>query len=311
MLTLGSSKCKHKYRGPRGEGRSLPADIVSGPGFGSPVTSTAISSLESATDGGISDAAKYTKYIVMPRIRTKANAKVDLRSRPPLRFQHISLMMAGESSTSTLENTLYNSFRRCVEDCEKHHPICMRHRSSGYVRPNYLLDCYTRRVVRTDGSEQYACLSYVSGNRVTAEPKFRFVPKTIEDAIFVVKRLRLRYLWIDQYCTNNSDGIPRSQDTENKEDIFMGAFVTLVTRLRTNFGHLWLEKGSVARMSHASRWHRRAWTFQESICTRRMLVLEDGIWFVCKREVELIAELENEFGVNTDDETPRPHALFD
>ena len=204
MLTLISSECEHKYRRARGDGRYLPPDIVSEPGIGSAISSTAVALLDSIADQDINAGDRDNKDIVEKRKHTKPNTKSQKRSRSPLHFRHISLIMANESTTSTFEDTLYCSFRQCIEDCEKHHPICMQHRSSDDLGPKYLLDCLTRRIVRTEGSERYACLSYASGNRATAEPKHRFsglskVPKTIEDAIFVVKRLRLRYLWIDQF----------------------------------------------------------------------------------------------------------------
>ena len=110
MLTLNSSECKHKYRRARGDGQSPPLDLVSEPEISSAISSTAISWLDSMTNGEISAEVKGNKNIVEMRARMSINARSELGSRPGLRFKHMSLIMASGSSISIIEDTLYSLF---------------------------------------------------------------------------------------------------------------------------------------------------------------------------------------------------------
>ena len=295
MLTLISSECKHKYCRARGDGRSQPLDLVSEPEISSAISSTAISFLNSMSDGEISAEVKDNKNINEMRKRMSMIARSELGSRPIFSFKHMSLVMASGSSISTIEDTLYSSFRRCIKDCEKQPPIPMQHRSTDSLRPNYLLDCYTRQVVQTEGSEQYACLSYTWGNMTTIDPQYILfrqgkAPRTVEDAILVVRRLHLRYLWIDRYCINQGDVVQRSQDVENMLSIFQGASVILVApgphehyglpgislRRRISHDRRLSRKSEVTYMNHEPGWRARTLTSQESKASRRVLFFDDN-----------------------------------
>ena len=294
MLTYNSSECNRKYRRARGDGRSLPLDIVSEPGIGSAISSTAISLLDSMIDGEIVAGVKNNKNTVEMRESMSINAGSGLGSRPGLRFKHISLIRASERSTSTIEDTLYSSFRQCIENCEKHHPIRMQPRSTYYLKPNYLLDCFTREVVRTEGSEKYACLSYTWQDMTSTDPQYSLfgqgeAPRTIEDAILVVRRLRLRYLWIDRYCINQGDVMQRSQDVENMLNIFQGASIILAapgphehyglpslsTKWRISHHQLLSRKGTAASMSLEPGCRARNSMFQDRGVSRRVLFFDE------------------------------------
>ena len=294
MLTLISSECKHKYCRARGDGRSQPLDLVSEPEISSAISSTAISLLNSMSDGEISAEVKDNKNINEMRKRMSMNARSELGSRPIFSFKHMSLIMASGSSISTIEDTLYSSFRRCIKDCEKQPPIPMQHRSTDSLRPNYLLDCYIRQVVQTEGSEQYACLSYTWGNMTTIDPQYILfrqgkAPRTVEDAILVVRRLHLRYLWIDRYCINQGDVMQRSQDVENMLNIFQGASIILAapgphehyglpslsTKWRISHHQLLSRKGTAASMSLEPGCRARNSMFQDRGVSRRVLFFDE------------------------------------
>ena len=77
--------------------------------------------------------------------------------------------------------------------------------------PNiYVIDCHSRNTVPLREGQEFLALSYVWGSKhkpiarvsgmVRVQRKIpRKAPKTIEDAIEVVKMLRKQYLWVDRY----------------------------------------------------------------------------------------------------------------
>ncbi|CAH0047634.1 unnamed protein product [Clonostachys solani] len=128
------------------------------------------------------------------------------------------------------------------------------------------------------------------------------LPPTIQHVLELVRRLGERYLWIDSLCIIQDDGNEKSEELGHMGSIYANAYVTIVaaggnsyTGLhgienitppmeRPNKTPLYLVAPKAAseeiKAAHGyisrSMWNRRAWTFQEQIFSRRLLVLSEA-----------------------------------
>ncbi|KAF2094639.1 HET-domain-containing protein, partial [Rhizodiscina lignyota] len=95
------------------------------------------------------------------------------------------------------------------------------------------------KVILTQGeSEPYACLSYCWGgqqNLVTTRANVNEhacgikaeLPRSIQDAITVTRRLGFKYLWVDSLCIVQDDEGDREGQIELMGEIFANAYVTI------------------------------------------------------------------------------------
>lgn len=60
------------------------------------------------------------------------------------------------------------------------------------------------------------------------------IPKTIGDAISVTLELGYRYLWVDEYCINQSDHNHRNDQIMKMDRIYHGADLTIVAAAGDN-----------------------------------------------------------------------------
>ena len=119
----------------------------------------------------------------------------------------------------------------------------------------------------------YIALSYVWGDVVqsTVRPGLlpKQIPRTIHDAITVVKRLGRRYLWVDSICIDQGNETGKQLQIQMMNTIYSGAFATIVAldgttvdsglpavgrhskRVRQTFADFgeWLQKCPVLRAS--------------------------------------------------------------
>lgn len=120
-------------------------------------------------------------------------------------------------SSNTRSNSAVEFLLDKYHECRAHHTQCNApKRPSPMVYPSRLLDVGTQdnssitvRSTDTFCEEEYACLSHCWGtgqplllNAQTQSALSKGInvtqlPQTFQDAISVVRRLRLRYLWID------------------------------------------------------------------------------------------------------------------
>ncbi|RSL60681.1 hypothetical protein CEP53_005380 [Fusarium sp. AF-6] len=198
---------------------------------------------------------------------------------------------------------------------------CRNHHSASCASPDQvllqdisglkLIDCQTRQVVKAPRDATYAALSYVWGKSHAAESTVlnrsslpETVPRTIEDAMQVVLRLDLKYLWVDKYCIDQSSATELAQQISIMNMIYSAAFCTIVavcgedasfglpgvglrTRpeqpaIRLN-GRVWVSSlGDPVTAIRTSIWASRAWTYQEGLFSRRRLVFtEKQVYFEC------------------------------
>lgn len=162
-----------------------------------------------------------------------------------------------------------------------------------------LIDCLQRMIVKADQPVEYCALSYVWGHKGSSEsdwtsPKLPSkLPKTIEDAIIVTERLGYRYLWVDRYCIEQSDEVTRHSQISQMHLIYQNTSLTIIAAAAKDAESSLPGVSNVPRrhqpqavvyghrlasilpdefgMIYSSKWHRRAWTYQEVFFSRRRL----------------------------------------
>ena len=136
------------------------------------------------------------------------------------------------------------------------------------------------------------------------------IPQTILDAMTVVRGIDQRYLWVDSLCILQDDDDPEKlEQINNMDQIYGSAILTIVAADATNANHglEGVREGSRSVMQLAeelrpgfhimaptvvpqrldqSPWNMRAWTMQERLLSRRLLIFTGGqvIWY-CRGRV--------------------------
>lgn len=242
--------------------------------------------------------------------------------------QRETLMYWGRKLST--EGVDYGVVRKWIQECEQSehgsHPLCKQSPRELNVSPLvYVIDCITRTVIPLPDGMRYLALSYVWGQtdqgNTSSDIIPRPAPKTIEDAIHVVKELGERYLWVDRFCIPN-DAMKHLQ-IQNMNRIYEQAVVTLaavsskdscsglagVSQLRAtpqpsarvpksknilSFGKVRKRTEReyltiISTMRHmnyhisSSVWATRGWTYQEAFLSRRCLFFtSEQVFFACR-----------------------------
>ncbi|KAK6065233.1 heterokaryon incompatibility protein [Seiridium cupressi] len=130
------------------------------------------------------------------------------------------------------------------------------------------------------------------------------LPTTIRDAIYLTKSLSVRYLWVDRLCIIQDDNDSKKTLLQAMPFIYSNAYFTVVAAdgIDANHGlcgischrqdvHLaridlanitLLETKHRAADGFKSPWAYRGWTFQEAIFSKRMLVFNGLVSWVCR-----------------------------
>ena len=175
-------------------------------------------------------------------------------------------------------------------------------------------------------SYRYLALSYVRGEAQTFQlmqhnkskvlrthgllKVFRnSLPRTIRDAILATRGFGERYLWVDSLCVIHDDDTDMHQQSGNMDRIYGNALLTIVAAdaESADGGLAGVEPGSrhldqiyeeidsgvhmmlplpEPKGLESSIWNSRAWTFQERLLSRRLVIFIEGrmIWR-CQRFV--------------------------
>jgi hypothetical protein len=222
--------------------------------------------------------------------------------------------------SNRLQSIDFNLLRRWLSHCNlSHGQECQRDSiptgcHDAYVDSFRLIDVLTKQVVDAKPGESYVALSYVWGQApmlklVRSNRKDLYckgalaeveknVPRTIQDAIRVVEKLEMQYLWVDALCIMQDDSSEKAKVIGEMDLIYSRAALTLVAASGSNAdaGMAGLEIGdrksgvfenvvimpntnyqfTVARSRPSdvialSPWNSRGWTYQERICSHRML----------------------------------------
>ena len=137
------------------------------------------------------------------------------------------------------------------------------------------------------------------------------IPNTIKDAMKLCQRLNIRYLWVDAICLNqdrveSDTGLPENgafDPFSTMGQIYTSALVTIVAAGGENSWvglpgisprpmsdveepidgkRFILYRGPVTECIQNTLWNRRAWTFQEMILSKRLLVFtREEILYEC------------------------------
>jgi hypothetical protein len=190
--------------------------------------------------------------------------------------------------------------------------------SGGLIR---LIDVERRMVVSAISTCSYAALSYRWGEGVgqlelkqaTYErltnpsglnDEWDDIPYTIKDAMTLCCRLSIPFLWVDALCIIQDDPEDKHKRIHAMDTIYSGAAFTIVaasgsdswaglpgvrsnTRLAQDkevVGSLTLSTAQPSLYSclQDSSWNTRAWTFQEGILSKRLLIFtKRGTFFKC------------------------------
>ncbi len=125
------------------------------------------------------------------------------------------------------------------------------------------------------------------------------VPKTIRDAMIAVQQMGERYLWVDALCIQQDDRFEKHTQIESMDRIYGNAIVTVVAAdsLNANAGISGVSPGSreafqqVAKLNNGQHllvhlpdassiektpWNHRAWTLQELLLSRRLMIFAGG-----------------------------------
>lgn len=185
-----------------------------------------------------------------------------------------------------------------------------------------IIDCRTRRVIPYTSGMPYVALSYVWGgvrtsvdedkriHRTQRLPSDSEICQTVLDAMSLVLRIGLQYLWVDRYCIRQYHH-PEDKNIQISAmgDIFAAATFTIVAlgddadyglhgvsrpftpqRRIVCRSQVYISTGhSLDYYLEQSKWEKRAWVYQEAILSRRCLVLTPEQAFLLCRE-ETISE---------------------
>lgn len=176
-------------------------------------------------------------------------------------------------------------------------------------------------VVRLPENCSYAALSYVWGETERTEfgeqgwedlaspgrlqPVLALSPPVFRDALHVVERLGMRYLWIDALCIKQSDETDLLLQVSKMDEVYRNADFTIVStcadaskplagvqqaseRLQDsivwNGVELICAKPSFAEALWRCPWESRGWTLQEKYFSRRLLIFnEHQVYWSCRR----------------------------
>jgi hypothetical protein len=201
--------------------------------------------------------------------------------------------------------------RECQESKSESHHYC-KSQSGRTVFFTRVIDCETREILPLTPDLEYLALSYVWGSNAidtevdqTIQSDLRLphpAPRTIEDAINVVRSLQKRYLWVDRYCIWHSED--KHLQIQNMDQIYRNAWTTIVAvdgenaesglmgmscprhqqaSFRTNAGTLAHTFPHVSYHLSTSKWVTRGWTYQEAVLSRSCLFFtKDQVYFACK-----------------------------
>ncbi|KAM0335225.1 hypothetical protein ACHAQA_000267 [Verticillium albo-atrum] len=245
--------------------------------------------------------------------------------------------IATELDSATEKQKLVKSW---VDDCVKNHePRCRqghgdRSEFRKLIKGTFfgVIDVQDMQLkqlpIVSDEPSQYVALSYVWGKKKTQElyvtkrsnvmlhiqtnglqKAWDQLPKTIQDAILLVKQLGERYLWIDSLCIVQDSASSWELNAKSMHLVYGNAHLTICAadgdtdtgllamnefpeevqrrypplKVEVLPGVPLLATRPVEAIIQDSRWSQRGWTFQERLLSRRCLIFADRqLYFQCR-----------------------------
>ncbi|CAM1505459.1 Fc.00g110960.m01.CDS01 [Cosmosporella sp. VM-42] len=182
--------------------------------------------------------------------------------------------------------------------------------------PVWLIDSVEKRLVRAKPADRYLALSYVYGTPTrrsapqaqtqlltTSLDAFQLglpdidIPQTFLDAMWLSKKLGLRYLWVDRLCIVQDDEAEMENHVRHMAYVFANAYITIVAA--SGDAHTGLISLNPRRATRgvrpggrdhqelilSSKWNTRGWTLVEHQYSRRSIFFfEDVVTWECHCE---------------------------
>jgi hypothetical protein len=169
------------------------------------------------------------------------------------------------------------------------------------------IDCKKRSVVHAAPDCQYLALSYVWGEYAQSSD-IESAAATIKDAMTVTLKLGFQFLWVDQFCIDQTDPQDIHTQIHQMNRIYSNAVATLIdtagndptlglagiSRPRESFpvhGEITIKGLDLVRsltgyddwrVVNQSTWNSRGWTFQEALFShRRIYFTENEVLYDC------------------------------
>ncbi|PHH49090.1 hypothetical protein CFIMG_007970RA00001 [Ceratocystis fimbriata CBS 114723] len=200
--------------------------------------------------------------------------------------------------------------RAWLEQCDIKHGVHCSGTPPGMApapwRPEYVIDCVEFRLVNPQAEDKYVALSYVWGEQehsILEANKFMTMSSNLDefceslesaemspaflDAIWLVQKMDVRYLWIDKFCIVQDDEAMKDEHVRNMPFLYANATFTIVVALDdVTQGLVPLDRKRVAQDSKAlhmdlvldSTWSIRAWTLQEALYSRRRVYIFQDVY---------------------------------
>ncbi|KAK1983225.1 heterokaryon incompatibility protein-domain-containing protein [Colletotrichum cereale] len=221
---------------------------------------------------------------------------------------------ASSASTTASKFNPMGRVREWLDTCNAEHGDHCSSPPGDTWRPIWLIDSVNRCLVRARATDRYIALSYVyepplpssrgpvetlRGNleMLTASMDDADIPQTILDAMWLARKLGIKYLWVDRFCIVQDDDVEREEHVKNMAYVYANAYLTIVAAMgdaETGLTGLLRRtpppRGAASRKHDdlvlSSRWAGRAWTVQEGMYSRRKVyVFEETVTWECHCDV--------------------------
>jgi hypothetical protein len=156
-----------------------------------------------------------------------------------------------EVQIQTLRSELvdFDILRTWMTECEQRHgeDCCLATEDVTTLPGFKVIDCINNGVVPFPPKAEYVALSYVWGQStdrtgedtssvptrmaISAPISRLHLPRTIQDAMEVVTKLGLRYLWVDKYCIDQTNVMELRHQISAMDKIYQNATVTVIAEL--------------------------------------------------------------------------------
>lgn len=264
------------------------------------------------------------KSVELPRLRSQGSDQSNSLDYELIKtWQRICLEQHGEKCNKS--TVLARRFLKLYVIDVRSRTIKVAERSDPYFALSYVWGSVARPPREVWNWEAF-CISSPDGRHEIALPDV--LPRTVEDAITFTDRLNERYLWVDAFCINQHDSQHQMEQISNMDLVYQCARLTIIAldgngsdagiagisrplqqvsqpTVESSVGTLVATHLPAAWMpSEVSPWDRRAWTMQESLLSRRCIILDRNqmIW---KCQEEYIHD-----AMNVDPSPQRPRSVL-
>ncbi|PHH64661.1 hypothetical protein CDD81_4102 [Ophiocordyceps australis] len=231
-------------------------------------------------------------------------------------LSHVGRHSSATAAAPPAKQSPIPRIRLWLDACNAHHGRHCSGQADDDIatwRPVRLIDAVDRCLVLAKPTDRYTALSYVWGTeRARDGPDAaaqllssnaqdwqlglpdKGIPRTMLDAIWLSKKLGVRYIWIDRLCIMHDDAADRADHVQHMAYLFANAYLTIVAAHGdVNTGLLALDPRRLARSPRAgspdhadllaaSKWQTRAWTMQELLYARRaVFCFEEAVTWEC------------------------------